>query len=216
MKINQRNRTLLGMDVFTEEEFIRSAKELAGYYGIDDVVFAKVQGKGVIIKAFIRMGDEENAHFTLEYYTDGTVVVEEPVCETEKKEYLGHFWEVVNRTFRQSRLPKLHAFARERFPDFRQTDYFLIDNQVSNTEQAFRNAVDEFLMTEDGKEMIEVTDGDFNWGDAIVSVPANILEHHGIQEMKDAYCYENYGAMNVISVSQDERLVTDKHLADII
>lgn len=77
-------------------------------------------------------------------------------------------------------------------------DTFQVDDSVTNPELALRNAVQEFLATEEGKKALEYTTKDFNWGDAVVYVPEEIWAKHGLkfQEVKSVD----------IKVNQDEVL----------
>lgn len=78
-------------------------------------------------------------------------------------------------------------------------DTFIIADNVQNPEQALREAVAEFLASDAGKEEIERSCHDFNWGDAVMAVPDAIWEKHGL-----SLCRENI-AVDVL-VDQDEVL----------
>jgi len=59
-------------------------------------------------------------------------------------------------------------------------DSYNFDDSIKNPEEAMRNAVQEFLETEDGSEAIGETGGYFNWGDTVHYVFEEILNKHGI------------------------------------
>ncbi len=58
---------------------------------------------------------------------------------------------------------------------------FLYDNsKIKDPEKAVREAVQDFLKTEEGKEAVEHACGYFNWGDVMASVPDEYFESHGM------------------------------------
>ena len=69
---------------------------------------------------------------------------------------------------------------------------------MQNPEQSLRDAVSDFLKSQTGADAIKWTNGDFNWGDAIMLVPNDIWYKYGIipLEMKSKN----------IMVNQDEIL----------
>lgn len=77
-------------------------------------------------------------------------------------------------------------------------NHFIVSSD--NPEQKLRDAVKEYLQTDDGKKMIEATSYDFNWGDAINYVPDEIWEKHGVKPV-----YESQAV--TITVDQDEVLI---------
>ena len=79
------------------------------------------------------------------------------------------------------------------------TDLFFVSQQVEDVEAALRAAVEEFLTTPEGREAVEDTHHDFNWGDAIVYVPDEIWGKHGLKLLGEP----NY---ETVFVDQDERL----------
>jgi hypothetical protein len=60
-------------------------------------------------------------------------------------------------------------------------DTFEVEDRVTDPEMALRIAVECFLATLEGKKMIEYTGNDFNWGDAIMSVPEKVWNHFGLR-----------------------------------
>lgn len=74
---------------------------------------------------------------------------------------------------------------------------FLVEDHIKDPEQAFRSAIETYLKTPEGKQAIENACSDYNWGDAIATVPEEILNQHGIYEGTEA---------TFIYVNQDERL----------
>lgn len=61
------------------------------------------------------------------------------------------------------------------------TNTFIIDDSVRDPETAIRNAIEEFLKTEDGWKAIEKTNGAFDFGDAVFYVPEKIWKKHGLK-----------------------------------
>ena len=74
---------------------------------------------------------------------------------------------------------------------------FFVEDHVTDPERAFRLAVEAYLKTPEGKQAIENACSDYNWGDAIATVPEEILNQYGIYEGTEA---------TFIYVNQDERL----------
>lgn len=77
-------------------------------------------------------------------------------------------------------------------------DVFELDDNIRDAETEFRNAVADYLSTDLGKQAITWTNGDFNWGDAIMCVPNNVWFEHGIRPL-------SFRATNIV-VNQDEVL----------
>lgn len=106
---------------------------------------------------------------------------------------------------------KLVALKRERRSDnWRQEDYFIAAETVGQPEVALRETVREYLHTPGGQECIADTD-DFNWGDAIMSVPDDMWEKHGMRMVKGNRVYSVTGEAIEVLVSQDEDLIEDEH-----
>ena len=84
---------------------------------------------------------------------------------------------------------------------------FHVGADVQDVEAALRAAVEEFLSTPAGRQAIEETNYDFNWGDAIVYVPAEIWAKHGLK-LLDTPAYDT------VYVNQDEVLVPYSVLED--
>lgn len=78
------------------------------------------------------------------------------------------------------------------------TDSFIIEDHVTNPEEAIRNAIKDYLETEEGKKSVEFAFGDFNWGDAMMDVKDEYFEKYGIRR-----CEED---VETIIVNQDEIL----------
>lgn len=87
-------------------------------------------------------------------------------------------------------------------------DSFEITGNDVNPEQALRNAVAEFLSTDAGKREVEQTCYDFNWGDAIMTVPDEIWRKHGLSLFKGSVITRD------IHVDQDEVLCADESVND--
>lgn len=66
-------------------------------------------------------------------------------------------------------------------------------------EQALRSAVKEFLASEAGQKAIDYACGDYNWGDAVTTVPDEIWAKHDLKMLT------NNKAMDIV-VEQDEVL----------
>lgn len=78
------------------------------------------------------------------------------------------------------------------------TDSFLINDDVLNPEEAMRNAIKDFMQSEQGKKSINYACGDFNWGDAMMDITDEFLKPHGI------YRYQE--DIETVLVNQDEIL----------
>lgn len=79
-------------------------------------------------------------------------------------------------------------------------DEFEYEDWVKNPEKSLRNAISNFLNTEEGTKAINDSCNDFNWGDAINSVPESILNKYGLH-----YIIDKTNLTDVI-VNQDEVL----------
>jgi hypothetical protein len=113
-------------------------------------------------------------------------------------------------------MSKLAVLIRERRSEnWRRTDYFIIQDVVVNPEEAMRNAINEFLFTDEGKKEITNSFGDFNWGDAISSVTEKDWDKFGIQMKYDNQKYTISGETIEIIVNQDEVLISRKHLQNL-
>lgn len=77
-------------------------------------------------------------------------------------------------------------------------DTFEVEDFVENPERAIRDAVKEFLDTDEGKKALSYTCHDFNWGDAVVYVPEEIWKKHGLR-------FRTVKSVDVV-VDQDEVL----------
>ena len=90
------------------------------------------------------------------------------------------------------------TFIRERRSEREQIiDYFFVEDSIEDVEGAFRAAVAEYLKSPESKPDVEYACGDYNWGDAITTVPEEIFNRHGIHYAPDAI---------EIFVNQDEVL----------
>ena len=69
--------------------------------------------------------------------------------------------------------------------------------EVFDIEKAFRDAVKEFLSTEEGQRIVNYNGGDFNWGDAVLNIPDEIWKNHGLIHLESTA---------VVSVNHDENL----------
>lgn len=95
---------------------------------------------------------------------------------------------------------KLVAFVRERrYRNQKFIDYFRVDDSVKNVEEAFRAAVADYLKTEEAKPDVEDACGEYNWGDAMGTVPEEFFNKHGI------YTTQNEDTIEIF-VNQDEIL----------
>lgn len=80
-------------------------------------------------------------------------------------------------------------------------DTFEVDDSVTDVEQAMRNAVKEFLETDEGKKAIVFTSQNFNWGDAVTHVPEELWVKHGLK-------FQQVKSVDIF-VNQDEILCAD-------
>jgi hypothetical protein len=93
---------------------------------------------------------------------------------------------------------KTAILVRERLSENeRWTDEFEVADGV-DFEAALREAVAEFLKTEDGKQARLAACDDFNWGDAIMYVPDECWAKHGLKMVTDS--------IETLRVNQDELL----------
>lgn len=77
-------------------------------------------------------------------------------------------------------------------------DSFLVEDYVVNSEEALRNAVKDYIQSEEGKQDVIDTNGDFNWGDAMMGITDDFLAPYGLR----ICCNE----VETIFVNQDEVL----------
>lgn len=107
-------------------------------------------------------------------------------------------------------MKQLVALERERLSENEiWTDFFKVINS-EDPEQLFRNAIKEYLLTEDGTESIKGSSEDFNWGDSVMYVPEAFWNKHGIHSVKEN---ESVVIQNPITirVNQDEILIPDEY-----
>ncbi len=133
-------------------------------------------------------------------------------------------WELVNSkeyrdVTKQPLLPVvLVDIIRERPEENeRWVDGFWVSEGLAKSSEPldpFRAAVEEFLETEDGLAAIYQTSKDFNWGDAMVYVPEEIWNKHGIYPEDPYKTLEERGIIShpylsrmSITVHQDEVLI---------
>lgn len=114
----------------------------------------------------------------------------------------------------------LVAFRRERRSEQEVwTDHFVVDQSIVEgdekpllaIEKAFRLAVEEYLWTEEANKMLTYTAGDYNWGDALSSVPDEVFAKHGISVRDETKTYSISGEVFDVTVNQDEVLSRDYH-----
>ena len=78
-----------------------------------------------------------------------------------------------------------------------------IDDDV-DLEEAIRAAVRQFVETEEGKAYLEEIYGDiFNWGDACIEIPDEILKEHGIHSIDELKLNRD----GIVTVWHDENLI---------
>lgn len=88
--------------------------------------------------------------------------------------------------------------------------HYLIDGQrlpeptAWACENYLRTVITDFLNTEEGKNAYDSVAGDFNWGDASVSIPKEFLAAYGIRE-PDGAAFQCLGMISVL-VNWDEEL----------
>lgn len=76
----------------------------------------------------------------------------------------------------------------------------IADSDNEDIEGSMRAAVKEFLRSPESEKALELTNGQFNWGDAIVHVPEEIWNKHGIQIIPEKE------ADYIVIFSHDEKL----------
>lgn len=84
------------------------------------------------------------------------------------------------------------------------SDNFLYEKE-GVFEEDFRNATSEYLLTDGGKQELSHNSGCFNWGDAVMSVPDEILSKYGIKPLLTEKV--SLSEHEVVTVDQDESLV---------
>jgi hypothetical protein len=93
-------------------------------------------------------------------------------------------------------LMRVRASENEAYPSL-----LIVRDDVADPVAALRAAAVEFLKSDASADLDEGTRRDFNWGDATVEIPGEILLKHGILEVQDmAEGHE------VVYVDQDELL----------
>ena len=97
-------------------------------------------------------------------------------------------------------MKKVNLIRERKWENEFYVDTFEVDDSILYVEDALREAVKEFLGTDQGIEAVKETMGDFNWGDAINMVPDEIWNKHGI--------YPVSSGIEDIVVNQDETLCT--------
>lgn len=116
----------------------------------------------------------------------------------------------------QERLARMVVLRRERRSEGQvYTDYYVAREEVADPEAALRSAVDEFLFTDEGREMILYTSEDYNWGDASMSLTDDVLSKHGMERLREDHAYTLNGEVVEVVVNQDEVLVEWKHLDEM-
>ena len=85
------------------------------------------------------------------------------------------------------------------------TDFFTITDST-NPEQTLRDAIRAYLLTEEGKASIKESSEDFNWGDAVLYVPDEFWNKHGIKEISEGESVILSHPI-IINVDQDEILI---------
>lgn len=127
-------------------------------------------------------------------------------------------YELVNsKEYRSTELLSVHrvALIRERLSeDERWIDEFWIDSSNTPSVELFKAAVEEYLRTEDGIKNIEDTCEDFNWGDAVMYIPSEAWNKHGIYVSYPSLTEQGLAPIpseNIFSltVDQDEILIPD-------
>ena len=94
---------------------------------------------------------------------------------------------------------KLLNLVRERrCENWSSIESFLVEDYVKNPEEALRNAVEDFMKSEEGKKAIEYACGDFNWGVVAANITDEFLKPHGLMWFKND--------IETVSVNQDEVL----------
>ncbi|WP_214688281.1 MULTISPECIES: hypothetical protein [unclassified Exiguobacterium] len=96
---------------------------------------------------------------------------------------------------------RLVNLVRERKSDNSHVvDTFLVKDSITEPEVALRDAVKDFLMSDEGKKCVIYACGDFNWGDAISNITDEFLQPHGLV---------SFNVSETIVVNQDEVLFSD-------
>lgn len=98
------------------------------------------------------------------------------------------------------------------------SDVFWVDAIKTSSKELFMAAIEEFLNTPEGQQAIEDTCEDFNWGDAVMYVPEEIWNKHGIfsDDPDLTPSQRNFAPTSsimsvTIKVDQDEILIPDSY-----
>jgi len=85
-------------------------------------------------------------------------------------------------------------------------DVFRAEDFVINPEQILRAAIKDFLSTPDGEKVIKNTHSKFDWSDALVFVPEEIWNKHGIKSFDLPWEAIKTMPVDIIKVNQNEVL----------
>lgn len=109
------------------------------------------------------------------------------------------------------------TIIRERYSERESwSDDFWVDASKTPSVSLFKEAIEDFLMTPGGTSAIEATIEDFNWGDAMIYVPTEIWNKHGIYPLDPQCTTHEMGLkptsseqIHSFTVYQDEILIPD-------
>ena len=132
-------------------------------------------------------------------------------------------WELVNseeyRNLPPNELITVNRISiiRERYSEHEAwSDDFWVDASLTPSVALFKTAIEDYLRTEDGMRDIKATCEDFNWGDAMVYVPIETWNKHGIYPLDPNRDPHELGLSPTTSlnyqsflVNQDEILIPD-------
>lgn len=107
-------------------------------------------------------------------------------------------------------MEQLVILIRERDLEIKKWSDMFIISDSSNPEQSFRDAIKDYLLTEEGSKAIKQSSENFNWGDAIMFVPERFWNKFGIKSISEG---ENRTISNpiTITVEQDEVLIPEEY-----
>ena len=112
------------------------------------------------------------------------------------------------------------TIIRERWSEHESwSDDFWVDTNQVPSKELFQKAIEDFLFTKDGKDAIEDTCNDFNWGDCVLYVPDEIWNKYGIYPLDVSRSPQSMGLeptssdhLVTITVNQDEVLIPEDYL----
>ena len=150
-------------------------------------------------------------------YRDGVARRDEMAQEAiqEAKSQLKEYYLELHPSQKKELFVNHVILVRERLSEGESwSDSFWVDASKTPSVELFKEVVEEYLRTPDGRKDIERTFNDFNWGDAFMYVPLKLWQTHGIFDASGSIIPKDRGIVpNPASngytfvVDQDEVLI---------